>query len=115
MIYYRIYYGNYSYILVTVLVVLLILTSGCVTQKHSDIPDSVKVGILYPLTGDSSGFGIDCMNGTLLAIEEINNAGGISSLQGARLIPVMGDTKGIQSIGSAETERLIRGEKGLCL
>jgi len=92
------------------LVVLLLMGSGCMDSGIQNPPESIKIGVLYPLSGDSAGFGRDCVNGTLLAIEEINQAGGIQALQGARLDVVMGDTRGIPDIGARETERLIRQE-----
>lgn len=92
------------------LVVLLLMGSGCMDSGILNPPESIKIGVLYPLSGDSAGFGRDCVNGTLLAIEEINEAGGIHALQGARLDVVMGDTRGIPDIGAKETERLISQE-----
>jgi branched-chain amino acid transport system substrate-binding protein len=95
--------GSY-YVFSFITLLLILVSSGCVTQEQPLSPENVKVGILYPLTGDSSGFGKDCVNGTLLAIEEINDAGGIKSLNGAKIIPVYGDTAGVPSLGASETE-----------
>lgn len=62
------------------LLVLLLMGSGCMDSGILNPPESIKIGVLYPLSGDSAGFGRDCVNGTLLAIEEINQAGGIQAL-----------------------------------
>jgi branched-chain amino acid transport system substrate-binding protein len=46
-----------------------------------------------------------------LALEEINGAGGIASLGGAKITLVYGDTRGNGDTGATETERLITEEK----
>ncbi len=56
--------------------------------------------------------GKDCVSGAVLAIEEINAAGGIRALGGAMIEPVYGDTEGNPEKGAKETERLIN-EKGV--
>ena len=99
-----------SYFLVFILFFMIVLVSGCVTEEHPEIPTSVKIGVLSPLSGESSGSGKDCLNGMLLAIEEINTSGGIMSLNGINLTLVVGDTQGVPSVGEAETKRLIQDE-----
>ncbi|MDR2602739.1 MAG: ABC transporter substrate-binding protein [Spirochaetaceae bacterium] len=39
--------------------------------------DSVKIGGIFPLSGDVAVYGVDCRNGITLAIEEINARGGV--------------------------------------
>ncbi len=39
--------------------------------------DTIKIGYIGPLTGEAASYGADTLNGTQLAIEEINVAGGI--------------------------------------
>ncbi len=95
------------------LLLLFIVVSGCMDSEAFNPPDRVKIGVLYPLTGDSAGFGRDCVNGTLLAIWEINEEGGIKALRGAELEVVMGDTRGTPEAGVVETERLI-SQEGVC-
>ena len=43
-------------------------------------PKSVKVGVLHPVTGALAYSGQQCREGALMAIEDINKAGGIKSL-----------------------------------
>ena len=50
---------------------LLALVGGAVAQ------DEIKVGEFASLTGGSASFGVSSHNGTVMAIEEINKAGGV--------------------------------------
>ena len=43
--------------------------------------DTIKVGVLAPLTGDVSVYGIACSNGIKMGIDEINAAGGVLGKQ----------------------------------
>lgn len=54
--------------------------------------DDIPVGILLPLSGSVAPIGINNRRGHELAIEEINAAGGIKSLGGAKLVMIDGDT-----------------------
>ena len=78
---------------------------------------TVKIGAVYPLTGNLASTGIDCRRGVELAVDIINGkydlnlplarTEGIPSLGGARLEVVWADTKGEPKNGQAEAERLI--------
>lgn len=68
----------------------------------------VKVGILLPLSGSIAPIGINNRRGHELAVEEINAAGGIKSLGGAKLTMIDGDTEGDPKIGMSQTEKLAR-------
>ncbi|HEV8677183.1 MAG TPA: ABC transporter substrate-binding protein [Methylomirabilota bacterium] len=67
----------------------------------------VKIGHIHPLSGFLAFDGGLVTNGLTLAVEEINAAGGIRSLGGARLTLLGGDTQGKVEVGMAEAERLI--------
>lgn len=69
--------------------------------------DDIKVGILLPLSGPIAPIGQNNRRGHALAIEEINAAGGIKSMGGARLVMIDGDTQGNPKVGIQETEKLI--------
>ncbi|MFZ5912325.1 MAG: ABC transporter substrate-binding protein [Chloroflexota bacterium] len=88
----------------------LLLLTACGNQPKPASVDVVRVGVLYPLSGDLASTGQDNQNGAVLAAEEINAAGGIQSLGGAKLELVFGDTQGNPDIGAQETERLIQEE-----
>jgi branched-chain amino acid transport system substrate-binding protein len=66
----------------------------------------VKVGVLHPVTGFLAYSGNLCRLGAQIAIEEINAAGGIRSLGGARLEAVLGDAQSKPEIGVSEVERM---------
>jgi ABC-type sugar transport system substrate-binding protein/ABC-type branched-subunit amino acid transport system substrate-binding protein len=72
---------------------------------------TIKVGALYPLTGADAGWAGDpYIKSHQLAIDEINAAGGIACLDGAKLELVKGDTEGTAEAGNSEMERLITQE-----
>jgi len=73
--------------------------------------DVIKMGALYPLTGPDAGWAGDpYILSHQMAIDEINAAGGIKCLGGAKLELVKGDTQGKAEAGNSEMERLITQE-----
>lgn len=96
--------------LCAVSIVGLLMLTACGNQEKPESVDIVRVGVLYPISGDLASTGQDNQNGVILAAEEINADGGIQSLGGARLELVFGDTQGNPDIGAQETERLIQEE-----
>jgi branched-chain amino acid transport system substrate-binding protein len=66
----------------------------------------VKVGVLHPVSGALSYSGQQGRLGALLAIEEINAAGGIKALKGAKIEPVLGDAQSTPEGGNAEVEKM---------
>lgn len=68
----------------------------------------LKIGHIHPLSGFLAFDGGLVTNGLTLAVEEINAAGGIRSMGGAKLALLGGDTQGKVEVGMAEAERLIR-------
>ena len=69
-------------------------------------PAPVKVGVLHPVTGWASYSGTQCRLGAMMAIEDINAAGGIKSFGGAKIEAVLGDAQSKPEVGVAEIERL---------
>jgi branched-chain amino acid transport system substrate-binding protein len=67
---------------------------------------TVKVGVLHPVTGALAYSGQQCRLGALLAIEDINKAGGIKSLGGAKIEAVLGDAQSSPQAGTAEIEKM---------
>ena len=67
---------------------------------------SVKVGIIHPVTGALAYSGQQCREGALMAIEDVNKAGGIKSLGGAKLEALLGDAQSTPQGGSAEVEKM---------
>jgi branched-chain amino acid transport system substrate-binding protein len=81
----------------------------------------IKIGAVYPLTGNLAATGMDCKRGVDLAVQIINGkydlnmpfakTEGIPNLGGAKLQIIYADTKGDPKNGLAEAERLITQEK----
>ncbi len=71
----------------------------------------VKVGNIEPLSGPSAAVGQQGKNARDMAIEEINAAGGIKSLGGAKIEMIYADSESKPEKGVAEAERLINTEK----
>ncbi len=73
---------------------------------------SVKIGIIHPVTGALAYSGQQCRTGALMAIEDINAAGGIRSLGGAKIEALLGDAQSTPQGGSAEVEKM--NDAGVC-
>lgn len=71
----------------------------------------VKIGNIIPLSGPSASVGQQGKNAREMAVEEINAAGGIASLGGAKLQMVYADSESKPEKGVSEAERLINTEK----
>lgn len=69
-------------------------------------PESVKIGLLHPVTGAVAFAGAQCRYGCELAIRDLNEAGGVASLGGAKLEARPGDTRSSPETGAAEVARL---------
>jgi branched-chain amino acid transport system substrate-binding protein len=66
----------------------------------------VRIGLLHPVTGFVAYSGAQSRLGAQLAIDEVNAAGGIRAMGGARLEPVLGDTQAKVEVGVAEVEKM---------
>lgn len=113
--------------LTLVLIFLVGILSGCAGSSNSNSSTakttgdsasntnapvkSVRVGMLLPLTGPVAPLGLMSKNACEIALEEINAAGGIKSLGGAKLEFIYADSQGLPQVGVSETERLITVEK----
>ena len=69
-------------------------------------PRPIKVGVLHPVTGALAYSGQQCRLGAMLAIEDINAAGGIKSLGGAKIEAMLGDAQSNPQAGTAEIEKM---------
>ncbi|MBD8653425.1 ABC transporter substrate-binding protein [Rhizobium sp. CFBP 13726] len=67
---------------------------------------TVKIGLLQPMTGGFAGDGDLARIGAEYAIKEINDAGGIKSLGGAKLELLIGDSRSNAEAGAQATEQL---------
>jgi branched-chain amino acid transport system substrate-binding protein len=103
------------------------LLLGCVAAGPASAQDkTVKIGALYPLSGQVAKSGEDTLNAIKLAVQVVNNAypdsklpfgktAGLPNLGGAKLELISADHQGSPEIGAAEAERLIVQEKAVAL
>jgi branched-chain amino acid transport system substrate-binding protein len=77
-----------------------------VTQQPSTA-EEVTIGVVLPLTGGNARFGELCRQLIIIAGEEVNEAGGIKSLGGAKINLVFADATGDPKVAASEAERLI--------
>ena len=73
---------------------------------------AVKIGVLHPVSGALSYSGQQGRLGATMAIDEINGAGGIKALGGAKIDPMLGDAQSTPDGGNAEVEKM--NEAGVC-
>jgi branched-chain amino acid transport system substrate-binding protein len=69
--------------------------------------ETVKVGILLPLSGPAAPIGVNSLNGHQLAVEEINADGGIHALGGSKIELIVADSGGDPKVGMTQAERMI--------
>jgi branched-chain amino acid transport system substrate-binding protein len=67
---------------------------------------AVKVGVLHPVSGALSYSGQQGRMGAQMAIAEINAAGGIKALGGAKIDAMLGDAQSTPEGGNAEVEKM---------
>lgn len=60
-------------LLLSIALITLFVVSGCAKKEEVEL----KVGVITPLTGDVATFGQSTRNGVEMAVEEINEAGGL--------------------------------------
>ncbi len=69
-------------------------------------PRPVKIGLIHPVSGALAYSGGQGRMGCQTAIDEINAAGGIKALGGAKVEASLGDSQSRPEVGVAEVERL---------
>jgi branched-chain amino acid transport system substrate-binding protein len=67
---------------------------------------AIKVGSIQPVTGGLAFSGTQARLGFQMAVEEINAAGGIKSMGGARIEPLLGDAQSKPDVGVQEVEKM---------
>lgn len=70
-------------------------------------PQTIKIGSLHPLTGALAGDGKQMDQAVQQAIDDVNAAGGIKALGGAKLAIDSADTQGKPAVAQSEAQRLI--------
>ncbi|MSQ50140.1 MAG: ABC transporter substrate-binding protein [Betaproteobacteria bacterium] len=67
---------------------------------------SIKVGLVHPITGFLAYSGGQSRMGAMLAIDEINAAGGIKAMGGAKLEALLGDNQAKPEVGVSVVEQM---------
>ena len=93
-----------------VALVVLILT-GLLVEFTENVQAAevkeIKIGVVTPLSGPASSTGRRLMNVYEFAFNEVNAAGGIKSMGGAKLKLLKGDSESKSDVGMTVTEKLI--------
>jgi branched-chain amino acid transport system substrate-binding protein len=76
--------------------------------KTARSAEDVLLGAIHPLSGPLAYDGGLLENGIKLAVEQINQGGGIKSLNGAKFRLISADSESKAEVGMSEAERLIR-------
>ena len=71
-------------------------------------PESLKIGVLAPLSGPYAAGGTSFVQAATLAVEKANAEGGVS---GRRVTIVVGDTQGRVDVAKSEALRLVSRER----
>lgn len=79
--------------------------------RNASAAEDIKIGFVLPLTGPFAEAGQLQKAAVDMAIEEINEQGGIKCLGGAKLVPLYGSYQTDVSEANIETERLISKER----
>ncbi len=70
-------------------------------------PKAVNVGVIMPLSGANAQFGINSRNGIELVADEINAAGGIKGLGGAKINLIVADGTSTPTTAANVAQRMI--------
>jgi branched-chain amino acid transport system substrate-binding protein len=98
-------------VLVFMMFVFPVVLSGLLYMAEvamaADVP-LIKIGVIYPLSGALSRNGNLTVQGIKAAIGWVNDNGGIKSLGGAKLVPVIGDCGSTVEGTASATDRVCR-------
>ena len=81
-----------SVFLVVICICALITGALCVNMAQAETVKEVKIAVVYPLSGALSRNGNLTVQGVKAAMQWVNDNGGIKSLGGAKLVPVIADS-----------------------
>src|SRR5213075_1620690 len=106
---------------------ILAAALACTIALPAHAADNVKIGVIYPLTGNAAPAGNSAKDAVELGLEIVNNAhpelkglplaetAGLSNLGGAKIELVSADHQGNPQVGQSQTLRLITQEKVVAL
>ncbi|MDY7036087.1 MAG: ABC transporter substrate-binding protein [Thermodesulfobacteriota bacterium] len=90
------------------LLVLTVFIIALTAIQRSACAESIKVGVILPLTGKLAKFGELENKSFIMAVDEINAAGGIN---GKKIELIIEDTTGKPDVGRSAIEKLISRDK----
>ena len=106
---------------------LLLATPAIITAAHVRAAETVKIGVLYPLTGNSAASGQEAKQSIEVGAEIVNTGhpelkampigttAGLPKLGGARIEPIYVDHRGDPSVAQSLAQRLITNDKVVAL
>ncbi|MFY9323179.1 MAG: ABC transporter substrate-binding protein [Syntrophomonadaceae bacterium] len=105
--------GRYAKIIGLMLVAAMMMcfVVGCGGSESGSDVEVIKIGNILPLSGSAAPLGKIGQEARDMAVEEINAAGGIKSMNGAQIEMLYADSKGDPATGVSEAERLITHEE----
>ncbi len=96
------------YVVILLVGTMIFGSYSVVTRNASAAAKEIKIAVLYPLSGARARNGNLMVQGAKAAMGWVNDNGGIKSLGGAKLVPVIADTgSSVEGVAST-TERVCR-------
>ena len=99
---------HYWLALLVVLVVVALLWSGCRDKSQTNSSDTIKIGVIVPLTGNAGVLGDYALKGMQLAVDEQNAKGG---LLGKKIELDIQDSKGDPKEGVSVIKNMLAQEQ----
>ena len=93
-------------------VIIIGITLSFLCVRGISAAESLKVGVVLPLTGEKAAFGEIEKNSFLMALDEINKAGGV---RGTEIRLLFEDDTGKPDVAQAAAEKLISKDRVLML
>ncbi len=106
---------------------LLLATPAIIAAAHVRAAESVKIGVLYPFTGNSAASGQEAKQSVEVGAEIVNTGHpelkampigttpGLPKLGGAKIEPIFVDHRGDPSVAQSLAQRLITNDKVVAL
>lgn len=96
-----------TWIIIAIVVVVVLVVVLTITQMSKG-PKEIVIGAILPLTGDIAAYGENAKNGITLAVEEINEGGGIDS---KKFRVIFEDSQGLPGPGVSAMQKLVTQDK----
>lgn len=95
--------NKFFHIIILALITILSVFNSCNNPKNN-----IKIGILFPMTGDAGEYGVKGRKAIELAVEQVNNTGGVN---GENVVAIFEDSKADPSTGVTAIQKLISVDK----